>query len=534
MTITLRPRQLKMIGEARLKLKTVTRLLLQAPCGFGKTVLGAFITHSGMSKGRRIMFLTHREELAKQASRTMVGFGIEHGFIYSAYTPKPYCLVQIAMVDTLRNRLERIQVPDILIIDECHHAVSNTWQKIINHYHSLGCVVIGLSATPQRLDGRPLNDMFDDMVLGPTVRELIAEGNLANYAYYAPPQIADLEGLKQKFGDVDQKEQGERMDKPEVYGDAIEHYQTIMPGKRAIAFHVNIKGSKHFVEQCVAAGIPALHVDGEMSSSERAAAIKSFEAGTTWILSNVSLFGEGFDVKACDGVILLRRTSSLALFIQMCGRAMRPHESKEKAFILDHVGNITLHGLPDNDHDWTLEGKKKKSGKKKEVEPPVKMMQCTSCYHCHEPALECPQCGFEYPAKGRGEMEQVDGELQEITQEIRDAISKTRRIEQAATKTADDMVANLGYSRSRALLILKAREEKKALRDGLRDDLVDWNKKTGQTSMQLFSIPLSGLNSMKPAELKELRARLDEHRRTYKIAETVDFFREHALEGQEF
>ncbi len=521
MTIILRPRQEKMIGEARLKLKTIKRLLLQAPCGFGKTILGSFITKSGSGKGKRVMFLTHRDELAKQASRTFKAFDIDHGFVYSAYSPSPHKLVQIAMIDTLRNRLERTPVPDILIVDECHHAVSNTWQKIINHYHSLGCVIIGLSATPQRLDGRPLNDLFDDMVLGPTVRELIAEGNLANYAYYAPPQVADFSGVKMKFGDLDQKEQGERMDTPMVYGDAITHYQTIMPGKRAIAFHVNIKGSKHFVEQCVAEGIPALHVDGEMAPAERAAAIRSFEDGSTLILSNVSLFGEGFDVKACDGVILLRRTASLSLFIQMCGRAMRPHESKEKAYILDHVGNITLHGLPDSDHDWTLEGKTKKKGKKP-VEELEKMTQCTQCYHVHEPAPSCPQCGFEYPAKTRAEMEKVDGELVEITAEARAAIQQQNRIEQGKADDVQKLIA-LGYSKARAIIIIAARREKDALRDNLRTDLTEWHKKTGQTCKALFGVSMADIGSMKPKELKELRARFQAHRTATNVADALQF-----------
>ena len=510
MTITLRPRQALMIEQARKKLREkVKRLLLQAPCGFGKTILGSYIIASGLEKGRRVMFLTHRDELAKQASRTMRQFGVDHGWIYAAYSPAAHKLVQIAMVDTLRNRIERVQRPDILIIDECHHAVSKTWSMIIERYHSQGTVIIGLSATPERLDGRPLNDMFDDMVLGPTVKELIAEGNLADYSYFAPPQVADLSGLKKKFGDFDQKEQGERMDTPKVHGDAIEHYRKIMPGKRAIAFHVNIKGSMHFVEQCNAAGIPALHVDGEMTSGERAAAIKSFEAGETLILSNVSLFGEGFDVKACDGVILLRRTASLSLFIQMCGRAMRPHESKERAFILDHVGNIAIHGLPDNDHDWSLEGKKKGKGKARDVEEVVRYAQCTHCYHVHEPAPACPKCGFVYQIKVRGDMEKVDGELKEITKEMKQAIQKTNRIAQASATTVDDMVNKLGYSRHRALAVLKARGEKRELRESLIVDLQKWAIKTGLTPLQEFGHAMSDLRLMKPAQLKELREKLD-------------------------
>jgi len=517
-TIQLRPKQDRVISEARAKLKTVTRLLLQAPCGFGKTVLGSYMALNASTKGRRVYFLTHRDELAKQASRTMTAFGIEHGFIMAAFTMQRRHMVQIAMIDTLRNRLEQVPVPGLLIVDECHHAVSKSWQKVIDYYHSKGCVVVGLSATPQRLDGRPLNDIFDDMVLGPTVRELIEDGALSNYTYYAPPQVAQLDDIKMKYGEFDQKAMAEQIDKPQVFGDAIEHFKKIMPGKRAIAFHVNIEGSKHFAEQCRAAGIPALHVDGEMKKEDRASAIKSFERGETLILSNVSLFGEGFDVKACEGVILLRRTASLSLFIQMCGRAMRPHESKDRAIILDHVGNLALHGLPDKDHDWTLEGRQKRKGKKKDAdEPTVDLKQCPACYVVHAPSPTCPRCGHEYPVGGgRGEMEQVDGELLEITPEMQAALrakeQAKQRSAQAAAKSVDDMMSQLGYSRGRAEAIVKHREEKAAIRVGLINDLQAWQQKTGQTAQQVLGIYLSDLKMMKPKGLKELREKFDQHR----------------------
>lgn len=518
MTITLRPKQDRVISEARFKLKTVTRLLLQAPCGFGKTVLGSYMALNASSKGRRVYFLTHRDELAKQASRTMTAFGIEHGFIMAAYTMQKRHMVQIAMIDTLRNRLDKVPVPGLLIVDECHHAVSKSWQKVIDYYHSKGCVVVGLSATPQRLDGRPLNDIFDDMVLGPTVRELIEDGALSNYTYYAPPQVAQLDDVKMKYGDFDQQAMAERIDKPHVFGDAISHFKKIMPGKRAIAFHVNIEGSKHFAQQCREAGIPALHVDGEMSREERSSAIKSFERGDTLILSNVSLFGEGFDVKACEGVILLRRTASLSLFIQMCGRAMRPHESKDRAIILDHVGNLAIHGLPDKDHDWTLEGRQKRKGKKKDAEEPtVELRQCPKCYVVHAPEPACPKCGYEYPAASRGEMEQVDGELQEITPEMREAMEQKERMKQrsaqAAAKSVEDMMNQLGYSRGRAEAIVKAREEKASIREGLIKDLQAWRAKTGQTPNDILGIEyLSDLKAMKPKALKEMREKFDAHR----------------------
>jgi superfamily II DNA or RNA helicase len=463
MTIVLRDYQEGLITGARQKLREgVKRLLLQAPCGAGKTVIGAFIVKNASERGKRVTFMTHRGELAKQAAKTFDAVDIGHGYIMAAFTPNPNKRVQVAMIDTLRNRFEKLPVPDILMIDECHHAVSPSWQKVINHYAEAGSVIIGLSATPARLDGRPLNDIFDAMVLGPTVKELIDRGCLAKYSYYAPPQVADLDGVASKYGDYDQKELAERMDKPQVVGDAIAHYNRLLPGKRAIAFCVNIAGSKHLVEQFNAAGIAAAHVDGEMHMSERSAAIKAFERGDIKVLSNVSLFGEGFDVKACDGVILLRATQSLSLHIQMCGRAMRPHESKERAIIIDHVGNVNRHGLPDEDHEWTLEGKKKKAGKKKD-EPVVPVAQCPKCFTVFAPAPCCPSCGHVMEKK-RGQAEVVDGELQEITPQMAEDMKRRRAAEVTGAKSLDDLkklAAQRGYSEKWADHIYAARQRKR-------------------------------------------------------------------------
>lgn len=464
--ITLRPKQVAVIEESRAKLRDGTkRLMIQAPCGFGKTVLGSFIVMNAASKGRRIYFMVHRDELAKQASRTFTNFGIDHGFIMAAFTPSPRKLVQIAMIDTLRNRYERLPVPDILLVDEAHHAASASWQKIINYYAERGTVIIGLSATPSRLDGKPLNDIFDDMVLGPTVKSLIDDGALSKYRYYAPPQVVDLNGVGSKFGDFDKKALAERSDKPQVVGDALAHYKKLLSGKRAIVFAVSIAASQHVVEQFIAGGVPAAHVDGEMSREERAKAISAFERGDILVLSNVSLFGEGFDVKACEGVILLRATQSLSLHIQMCGRAMRPHESKEEAIIIDHVGNVGRLGMPDDEHEWSLEGSTKKGKrKKKDDEPTIPVAQCVKCYACFKPAPVCPHCGEPVEVKTR-KVEHVDGELHEITREMAEAMRKDKRREVGQAQSLAELqkiAAERGYSSGWAYHTWQAKSRKRA------------------------------------------------------------------------
>jgi superfamily II DNA or RNA helicase len=463
-TIVLRDYQDRMIVEARTAIRNnVKRLLLQAPCGAGKTVIASAIIKAASERGKSVTFMTHRGELAKQGSKTFLRFDIPHAFIWAAFSPNQLKLVQIAMIDTLRNRVKKLPVPDILVIDECHHAVSASWRVIIEYYHSQGTLIIGLSATPQRLDGRPLNDLFDYMVRGPAPKELIARGALSKFKYFAPPMVANLDGVGTSMGDFDQKEAAVRINTPKVFGDAIDHYKSHLPGKRAIAFCVNIKGSQALVDQFNAEGIPAAHVDGEMPQDQRAAAIKAFEAGDILILSNVSLFGEGFDVAACDGVIMLRATQSLSLHIQMCGRALRPHDSKEVAIILDHVGNITRHGLPDEDHDWSLEGRKKKKGKKKEDDAPLEAaLQCPKCYQVFSPAPVCPHCGHVFEVKRSTDVA-VDVKLEEVTPEQAAAMARDRKNQVANAKSLDELKkigAERGYKPGWAKHIWEARGKK--------------------------------------------------------------------------
>ncbi len=457
--IQLRDYQIRLVDEARQSIAGgCKRLLIQAACGSGKTNLAAYITNEAIAKNNTVMFCCHRNELLMQASRTMSNFGIEHGLIAAKYTQKLYCKVQIAMIDTLRNRLDLVAIPSILFVDEAHHAVSPTWKKIINYYADRGSIIVGLSATPQRLDGKSMGDMFNHMISGPSIQSLMEADYLAHYKYYAPPSVVDMDGVGKRFGEYDIKEQALRIDKPHVFGDAIEHYKKILSGKKAIAFQVNIQSSKNFAAQCVSQGIPCLHVDGEMPASERARAIKSFEEGQTLILSNVGLFGEGFDVRSCDGVILLRKTASLSLYLQMCGRAMRPHDSKEYAIIIDHMDNVSLHGLPDYYHEWSLDGEQRGKAKQKSADD-IKIKQCTQCYHVFTPQPCCPNCGHEVGLNQR-ELEIIEGELMEITNH-KIKIEQRKEVGQAKTqKDLEQIARDRGYNIGWARHVWHARSNK--------------------------------------------------------------------------
>jgi superfamily II DNA or RNA helicase len=301
-----------------------------------------------------------------------------------------------------------MQAPDLIVWDECHHIAAGSWSSIFARYSRARHV--GLSATPVRLDGKGLGDHFDEMVRGPTVRELIDGGFLVRYRAFAPT-IPDTAGLHTRMGDYVKSEVANLMDRPRIVGDAIAHYRKLAAGKRAVVFAVSIEASRRVVDGFRAAGIPAEHVDGETPTDERDAAIRRFESGDTLVLSNVDLFGEGFDLPSIEVAILLRPTQSLGLYLQQVGRALRTAPGKSEAIILDHAGNILRHGLPDEDREWTLDGER---ASKKKKESAASVRQCLQCYGISPSAAQvCRQCGSPFPVQAR-EIEEVAGDLSEV------------------------------------------------------------------------------------------------------------------------
>ncbi len=436
--IQLRPYQNTMIGNVREQLRSgASRVVLQAPTGAGKTAVMSFMAARAAERGKRTVFVVHRVELLRQASRAFDELGVSHGLIAPGYT-QTRDAIQIASIDTLVRRLDRVACPDLVIFDECHHCAAAKWLRLIEAWAA--AKMVGLTATPCRLDGRGLDDVFDTLVLGPSVGVLIDQGFLAPYQLYAPPIGIDVEGVKSRGGDFAKDQAAKAIDKPTITGDAVRHYQRIAPGKQGIVFCCSIEHSKHVVAQFRAAGVRAEHLDGTEDDHRRRRVVESFARGDIKILSNCELFTEGFDVPGADVAILLRPTQSLGLYLQMVGRVLRPQPGKT-ALILDHAGNALRHGLPDDDREWTLEGRKK--GEKRKVEPTVPIKQCPQCFACHPPAPKCPACGHVYEAKTR-EIEAQDGELQQVDPE---ELRRQRKAEQAKARTLEELIA-VGKSRN--------------------------------------------------------------------------------------
>jgi len=435
----LRPYQTNIIDETRQALRKHNSVLIQAPTGSGKTALSAAMAGTASRKNKRTFFICHRAELIEQTSITFNKVGIPHGFIASGVAPDPFQTVQVCSIDTLKSRVKTIKHPDFCIWDESHHVGAAGWAKVHSLYSKAKHV--GLTATPERLDGKGLGEWFTHMVIGPTPEWLIKNGYLCDYNYFAP-NVPDLTGVHTSMGDFKKNELNHAMDSNVITGDAIKHYMKLARGKRAVVFCVGIKHSKHVVEQFKAAGIVAVHIDGTMAKHDRKAAIDGFRSGTIQILSNVDIVGEGFDLPAIEASILLRPTKSLALFLQQVGRALRPKEDGSKAVILDHTGNFLRHGFPDDEREWTLGGHQRKGRGKKEEGEEVNIKQCPKCFNVHKPMPRCPSCGHIYEVKGR-ELDQVDDDLVELD---REAIRKQQRKEQGRASSLEDLV-ELGIKR---------------------------------------------------------------------------------------
>lgn len=266
-------------------------------------------------------------------------------------------------------------------VHNCAHATAGSWRKVLDRYQD--AVLIGLTATPCRLDGRGLGEVFGAIVEPVTTEALIEQGHLIRPTVFAPPG-PNLAGIPKRGGDYAPGALAERMGT--FTGDMIETWQRCAPGLLTIAFGVNIEHSLMIRDAFRAAGVAAEHLDGTTPKLERDAVLARLAAEEITVLSNCALLGEGWDLPALRCAILARPTMSLALYRQQVGRIMRP---PGPAIVLDHAGNTLEHGLVTDPIEWTLEGRARKDGP---APPAVRI--CKDCYAVLPiGSTACPQCG---------------------------------------------------------------------------------------------------------------------------------------------
>jgi superfamily II DNA or RNA helicase len=442
------------------------RPLFVAPTGSGKTVLFAYIAQNAAKIGNPVLILVHRQELVDQTCRTLNAFGVAHGVVAAGRTPDRSHLVQVASVQTLVRRLAHYN-PSLIIADEGHHATAGSWLKVIAAYPSAR--VLGVTATPERLDGKGLGEVFDALIMGPAVRDLIRAGHLAPPVYFAPPMAADFSGVKMRGGDFAADQLAAAMDRATITGDAVDHYRRICNGAPAVAFCASVAHAQHVADQFASAGYHAGTIDGNMEREARRDIVRALGDGRLNVLTSCEIINEGFDLPIVEAAILLRPTMSLGLHLQQIGRVLRPSPGKTRSVILDHVGNLARHGLAEAEREWRLEGRPK--GKRKAQEENVEVCQCPNCYCCHDPAPECPECGHVYERKAReiehrdGTLEMVDGIIDEHNRACSACStihsrwdikcpccglfvdpSRQRKAEQSKAQSLDDLIA-LGKAR---------------------------------------------------------------------------------------
>ena len=406
----LRPYQTDLQHKGRLSFRDGHRApLIVAPTGSGKTVIFADMSRSSAHKNNRVLILVHRQEILEQTLSKLYAMDVTAGKI-TAGSRMTTNLIQVAMVQTLARRLAYARKPDLIIIDECHHAIASTWTNILAKWPD--AYVVGFSATPARLSGEGLREVFDDLIEGPTIASLVEDGYLSFPVIKRPPEEHVLK-LHVRMGDFDRKEQAEKLSSKRIVGDVIEHYRKDLWKEPTVCFVPRLDYGEMMAKMFREVGLRALLVQGGSKyRADRERGIRGLADGSIHIIMSAEVVAEGVDIPVMTGAIMLRRTMSLAMYLQMAGRPLRPvyaqgynlgtkegrlqaiaNGPKPRAYILDHVGNYYLHGHVLADREWSLDSEK--SDPRKEKSPLISI--CPRCEGVWPGRIKtCPDCGYEF------------------------------------------------------------------------------------------------------------------------------------------
>lgn len=475
MRLSLRDYQEEAVQNIRTAFSSHRSVLFTLATGGGKTVIFSYITENAAKKGNKIMIVVHRQELVLQSSLSLSDLGVKH-HIVAPEKVKAQCArkqiekhgrcdisentnVAIASVQTLVRRLHELEGVKLLIIDEAHHSQAASWRKVIDY--SSKAKVLGVTATPIRLDGKGLANFYDAIVIGKQTDWLIKNEYLSPIKIFAPEQTEDMSQVKKRYGDFVLSEAEGIFDKPTITGSAIAQYQKHCDGQPAIAYCCSISHAVHTAELFKKKGYNAIQIDGSTDKSIRYKAIDDLAAGRVHLISSVDIISEGTDVPIVGCGILLRPTQSQSLYLQQVGRVLRKYPGKECAYILDHVGNIFRHGHPQIDRDWQLTHTKIKN------EKAIAIKQCKQCYYCYPPEPVCPNCGHKEEPKGRAPLVEREGELKEVSPDWAggvDVISAPLKKVSGKARTLADLqeLGRLkGYKPGWAYNVWKSRNERK-------------------------------------------------------------------------
>lgn len=436
----LRPYQKELLAEIFAQWNAGARnVLAVAPTGAGKTILfsEAIRLHTGASCA-----IAHRQELVGQISLALAKDGVKHRIIgpssvvheivqihmselgHSFYSPNAQCAV--AGVDTLIRRGDALarwaQQVTLWVQDECHHLLKdNKWGKAVSMFPN--ACGLGVTATPGRADGKGLgrhaDGLFDVMIEGPSMRELIIQGYLTDYRIICPPSTLDLKTVGiGADGDYIRKQLAAKTRASSIMGDVVAHYIKYAGGLLGITFAPDVETAMELSANFTSAGVRSEAVSAKTPDRTRREFLRRFRNKNILQIVNVDLFGEGFDLPAIEVVSMARATESLALYMQQCGRDLRLMLGKLKGIIIDHVGNVMRHGLPDRPRKWSLDRRDKRASSKNDDVIPMRVCLNPQCMAPYERIYKaCPFCGWIPVPAGRTSPDFVDGDLCELDEE---------------------------------------------------------------------------------------------------------------------
>ena len=418
--IQLRDYQQTLYPKTREAFRSGKRVLVVAPCGAGKSYIFSAMTQN--TRGS-VLVLVHRRELKEQHEKLFRSLGISNA--------------RVETYQTERNRLGQYPAPKLLIVDEAHLSRSKGWSEIVEYYDTY---TVGLTATPIRLDGKPLGDIYQTMVQGITTKELISRGCLSPYEYYAPVTV-DTDNLKLQAGDFLLKDLERLMSDRAIYSDALRSWKKIAESEKTIVYCVTIDHAKQTAKLFLDAGYPAVEIDGNTPPKMRDQIMQDFRDGKILVLCNVGIISEGVSIDDVSCCLLLRPTESHALYWQQAMRCMR-YQSGKVAKIIDCVGNYSRNPLPDADVEWSLTESAKKLSRLT-ANGDFKIRTCKECFMVFPTAPVCPFCGAAYSLEKREIKAHEEIELQRISEEQKrelDRVKKRQRMEVGMCTTFDELL----------------------------------------------------------------------------------------------
>ncbi|MBW4635423.1 MAG: DEAD/DEAH box helicase [Iphinoe sp. HA4291-MV1] len=357
------------------------RVLAQLPTGAGKTICFAHICDKFFRlQQQQVLVIAHRIELITQAAEkleTIVGESV--GIIKGGCPAHPERQIQVASVQTLARR-ELLELPlniGLLLFDEAHHTSASSYRRLIEHYQNAR--ILGVTATPQRIDGQGFQELFDDLVVGIPTAALIKEGYLSKFRLFATNQTISTTGVQKSRGDFRAKELAVAVTSQIGVDEIFQNYLKYAKNLRTVIFACSLEHSRALAAEFCRHGIKAEHLDGQTKPESRVQILERFRSGVIQVITNYEILTEGYDCPNIECIYCVRPTESLTLWLQMTGRVLRTHSVKPTAVIIDVTDNWKKHGLPDEQRQWSLEPKTLTPSKS------LGLIQCPHCTHVFQP-----------------------------------------------------------------------------------------------------------------------------------------------------